>query len=222
MRAPSRQFTGLAEEPKRGVLVPALVALLVVGGVVWGGSRLFRGHTKPAQTAGTAAPETAGPSADTPAVPPDAPVPAPTAQATPPTSAAPSAPAPGVPTSSRKSARVGTTPPPNGAAASHGQSSAAGGSNVVHQEIPTASPSARATIHGHVKVGVRVTVDKSGRVVHESLDNPGPSRYFNRLASEAARKWRFAAADDRGTREWLLRFEFGRDGTTVHAVGPRS
>jgi len=28
--------------------------------------------------------------------------------------------------------------------------------------------------------------------------------------------------DNRGTREWLLRFEFGRDGTTVHAVGPRS
>jgi TonB family protein len=93
---------------------------------------------------------------------------------------------------------------------------------VVHQEIPAVSPGARATIHGHVKVGVRVTVDNTGRVVHESLDNPGPSRYFNRLASEAARKWRFATADNRGTREWLLRFEFGRDGTTVHAVGPRS
>ena len=45
MRAQSpRQFSGLADEPKRGVLVPALVALLVVGGVVWGGSRLLRGH----------------------------------------------------------------------------------------------------------------------------------------------------------------------------------
>ncbi len=232
MRAPSRQFTEFGAEPKRGVLVPALVALLVVGGVVWGGSRLWRGHAKPAQTAGTVAPETtaappeAPASADAPAGPPETPVPAPNAEATPPKAAAPSAPVPGVPTSSRKSARVGTTPPPNGSAAARGQSlaagSAAGGSTVVHQEIPAVSSSARATIHGHVKVGVRVTVDNTGRVVHESLDNPGPSRYFNRLASEAARKWRFATADNRGTREWLLRFEFGRDGTTVHAVGPRS
>jgi TonB family protein len=222
MRAQSRQFSELAEEPKRGVLVPALLALLVVGGVVWGGSRLWRGHAKPAQTAETVAPETTAAPADTPASPPEAPVPAPSSQAKTPTTAAPSASAPDMPTSSRKSARGGSTPPPNGAAASHGQSPAADGSNVVHQEIPTVSPSARATIHGHVKVGVRVTVDKTGRVVHESLDNPGPSRYFNRLASEAARKWRFAAADDRGSREWLLRFEFGRDGTTVHAVGPRS
>ena len=43
----------------------------------------------------------------------------------------------------------------------------------------------------------------------------------DRIASEAARKWRFAAADQ-GSREWVLRFEFGRDGTTVRAVGPRS
>jgi TonB family protein len=92
----------------------------------------------------------------------------------------------------------------------------------VHEEIPNVPLSARGTIHGHVKVGVRVTVDKSGRVVHDSLDNPGPSKYFNRVASEAARKWRFAVADSAGSREWLLRFEFGREGTTVHAVGPRS
>jgi TonB family protein len=100
--------------------------------------------------------------------------------------------------------------------------SATGSTAAVHEEIPNVSPSARGTIRGHVRVGVRVTVDNSGRVVRDSLDNPGPSKYFNRVASEAARKWRFAAADQGGSREWLLRFEFGREGTTVHAVGPRS
>jgi TonB family protein len=230
MRAQSRQFSELAEESKRGVLVPALIALLVIGGVVWGGSRLFGGHAKPAQNAEAGAPETAAAPAYAPAAPPDAQATPPTAAAAPSSAAAqpPAAagsrrtPAPAVPTSPKRSARVDTTPPPKVAAASRGQSSAAGNSTAVHEEIPTVPLSARGTIRGHVKVGVRVTVDNTGRVVHDSLDNPGPSRYFNRLASEAARKWRFAAANDGGSREWLLRFEFGRDGTTVHAVGPRS
>jgi TonB family protein len=102
------------------------------------------------------------------------------------------------------------------------QPSAAASASPVHEEIPNVPRSARDTIRGHVKVGVRVSVDRSGRVVRESLDSPGPSRYFNRLASEAARKWKFTPADDQVSREWLLRFEFGRDGTTVRAVRARS
>ena len=92
----------------------------------------------------------------------------------------------------------------------------------VHEEIPKVPLSARETIHGHIKVGVRVRVDGSGRVVRDSLDRPGPSRYFNRLASQAARKWKFAPAEDQLPREWFLRFDFGREGTTVHAVRARS
>jgi TonB family protein len=91
---------------------------------------------------------------------------------------------------------------------------------VVHEEIPSVSASSRSTIRGHVRVAVRVIVDGSGRVVRDNLDNPSSSNYFNRVASEAARKWRFVPADQ-GSREWLLRFEFGRDGTTVRPV-PRS
>jgi len=71
-------------------------------------------------------------------------------------------------------------------------------------------------------VAVRVTVDSSGNVVRDRFENAGPSRYFSRLASEAARKWKFTSADNEGSREWLLRFEFGRDGTTVHAIRARS
>jgi TonB family protein len=94
-------------------------------------------------------------------------------------------------------------------------------SSVVHEEIPKVSRSARDTIHGHVKVAVRVTVDRSGNVVGQTLENPGPSKYFARLASEAARQWKFAADDSQKSRQWVVHFEFARDGTTGRAV-PRS
>jgi TonB family protein len=99
---------------------------------------------------------------------------------------------------------------------------AASAPSALHEEIPQVPRSARETIHGRIKVGVLVRVDRSGRVVRDSLDSPGPSRYFNRLASQAARKWKFAPVEDQVSREWFLRFEFGRDGTTVHAVRARS
>ena len=94
--------------------------------------------------------------------------------------------------------------------------------SVVHEEIPRVPKSARDTIHGRIKVTVRVTVDKSGTVVNETLDNPGPSRYFARLATQAARKWKFAPSEEHTSREWLVHFEFSREATTGHASGARS
>jgi Protein kinase domain len=90
--------------------------------------------------------------------------------------------------------------------------------DVLHEEIPSVSLHSRETIHGHVKVIVRVTVDKSGAVVSDVLENPGPSKYFARLAGEAASKWKFAPADHQPTRQWLIRFEFSRDGTRALAA----
>ena len=90
------------------------------------------------------------------------------------------------------------------------------------RKFPLSPRSARESIHGHIKVTVRVAVDRSGAVVSEAVEEPGSSKYFARVASEAARKWRFAPADDQNSREWLLRFEFGRDGTTARAASPRS
>ncbi len=116
-------------------------------------------------------------------------------------------------------------------ATAEGRSRAPGESNeappspasaVLHEEIPRVPKSARDTIHGHVRVTVRVTVDSSGTVVSEQLDDPGPSRYFARLATQAATKWKFSASDDRAGRAWVVRFEFSRDGTTGHAVRSRS
>jgi TonB family protein len=93
---------------------------------------------------------------------------------------------------------------------------------VVHEQIPSVPRSARQTIHGHIKVAVLVIVDRSGNVIDALLQNPGPSWYFARQAREAARKWTFAPADNQDSRQWLLRFEFSRRGTTGHATTPRS
>jgi TonB family protein len=88
---------------------------------------------------------------------------------------------------------------------------------VLHEEAPDVAPSALATIRGHIKFAVRVTVDGSGNVVHATLANHSPSRYFTRLAMETAGKWKFAAADNQDSRQWMLRFEFTRDGASAHA-----
>ena len=90
--------------------------------------------------------------------------------------------------------------------------------DVLHEEIPNVPLHSRETIHGHVKVTVRVTVDKSGTVVSDVLENPGPSKYFARVAGQAASKWKFAPAAHEATRQWLVRFEFSRDGTRANAV----
>lgn len=88
---------------------------------------------------------------------------------------------------------------------------------VLHQVIPNVPRSARETITGRVKVGVRVKVDSAGNVSDTELVNPGPSKYFARLAQEAAKDWKFQPSQD-AVRDWVLRFEFGRSGTRVHPI----
>jgi TonB family protein len=94
--------------------------------------------------------------------------------------------------------------------------------SVLHEEIPEVPRRNRETIRGHIKISVRVTVDSSGTVVDETLEKPGPSKYFARLATEAARKWKFAPAGNHDSRKWLLQFEFTRGGASGHATTPRS
>ena len=90
---------------------------------------------------------------------------------------------------------------------------------VRQQVLPDVPLSARNTIEGHVRVGVKVDVDASGSVVGATLESPGPSQYFARLALEAARRWKFFPAQMNGDKvpsKWILRFAFGRLGTDVH------
>jgi TonB family protein len=71
-----------------------------------------------------------------------------------------------------------------------------------------------------------VVVDASGNVTGTSFDRPGPSKYFARLAQQAAEGWKFNPAQSGGQdvpREWILRFQFGRESTEVFpapATGP--
>jgi outer membrane biosynthesis protein TonB len=92
---------------------------------------------------------------------------------------------------------------------------------VVHQEIPAVSRGARESIRGQIKVAVRVSVDRAGNVVAENLQVHGSSNYFARLASDAAKKWKFTPADNPSPREWLLQFEFARSGVTAQAAPRR-
>jgi TonB family protein len=102
------------------------------------------------------------------------------------------------------------------------QSMAKRSPSVLHEEIPDVSRHALDTIRGIIKIWVRVTVDGSGKVVDESVQNPGRNRYFVRPAVDAAKKWKFEPADNQASRKWLLQFEFTRRGAAAHVVNPKS
>jgi len=85
--------------------------------------------------------------------------------------------------------------------------------HVLKQTMPNVSRSARDTIHGTIKVRVKVAVDPSGNVQNATLISPGPSKYFARQAMEAAQQWKFVPAQGQDPRTWIVRFGFKRSGT---------
>ena len=119
-------------------------------------------------------------------------------------------------TSNTAAPAEGSTPPATASAPSTAPAHAT--SFVVHEDIPSVPAYARSTIHGHVKVTVRVTIDGSGAVVSDTLVRAGPSKYFARLASESARRWRFGPSAGAGSRQSQIRFDFARSGTTARVV----
>lgn len=88
----------------------------------------------------------------------------------------------------------------------------------LREVMPDVPQSARRTIHGHLKVWVRVIVDQDGSVFAAAPDRAGPSRYFERLAVDAAKKWTFAPVDAPPRRVVQVRFDFSREGISGHAV----
>jgi TonB family protein len=84
-------------------------------------------------------------------------------------------------------------------------------SQIAHQVLPAVPDFARKTIRGKVRVSVRANVDSAGHVSDATVLSQN-SRYFANLALEAARQWEFTASPG----DWLLRFEFTSEGTTVH------
>jgi TonB family protein len=107
-------------------------------------------------------------------------------------------------------------PPASAASSNPGGRSARG--EVLDQVLPDVSQKARDTIHGKVRVVVRVHVDASGNVSAADLDSPSPSKFFADLALQAARRWEFQSPEADGhsiPSEWLLRFEFTQTDTQV-------
>ncbi len=92
---------------------------------------------------------------------------------------------------------------------------------VVQQVMPQVSPSARSTIQGKIKVRVKVEVDAAGNVADATFESAGPSKYFSRIALEAARDWKFSsvpAGEQGAARKWNLQFTFSRNGTEASAA----
>ena len=90
--------------------------------------------------------------------------------------------------------------------------------SVVQQVSPQVSPSARATISGKVRVSVKVKIDTVGNVASAKLESAGPSKYFARVAQQAAQDWKFSPAQQDGhpvPSEWMIHFAFGRSGTDI-------
>jgi TonB family protein len=89
---------------------------------------------------------------------------------------------------------------------------------ILDQVLPEVPQKARDTIHGTVRVSVRINVDASGNVTSADFDSPGPSQYFADQALAAARRWEFAPAKVDGRNvatEWIVRFEFSQLDTQV-------
>lgn len=87
--------------------------------------------------------------------------------------------------------------------------------SAINQVVPDVPLSARQTIKGTIQVSVRVIVARDGTVVAVTTVEPGPSRYFERLSLEAARKWTFTPATSDRQRTMMVRFYFKRSGTTA-------
>ena len=86
------------------------------------------------------------------------------------------------------------------------------------QVRPEAPARALNTIHGTVRVRVKVHVDPAGKVSTAVLDNAGPSRYFADLSLKAAREWVFTPPEVDGhsvPSDWLIQFHFTSAGAQM-------
>jgi TonB family protein len=180
---------------KRGPIAAALLAAVVLVGLI-----IYFSRGKNAPVPASATPEQ--PAAQT------------AAQPSSQTAAAPPTTTEAAPTTASKPPASGAVEPSKKPVASLG--------DVVHQVLPDVSPSARKTITGTIKVGVRLEVDPSGKVTAAKLTSPGPSKYFARLALAAAEHWEFSAPEVDGKpagSTWTVQFRFKR--TSIQAVPQR-
>jgi TonB family protein len=87
----------------------------------------------------------------------------------------------------------------------------------LNQVLPEVSDRSRSTIHGTVRVIIKVHVDSSGSVSGAEVAS-SPSKFFADSALQAARRWDFAPAKIGGQNvasDWLVRFDFTQSDTQV-------
>ena len=109
-------------------------------------------------------------------------------------------------------------PLPPLAAETHTAQADAGNGEILRRVQPNVLPSAIESIQGRVNVSVRVRVDQQGEVSDATLDSTGSSRYFARVAVEAAKNWKFKPAQEDAQAApsvWILQFEFTQSGTEI-------
>ena len=90
----------------------------------------------------------------------------------------------------------------------------------INQVIPDVPRSALQTIRGTIRVTMQVNIGKEGTVLAVTPKVPGPSRYFERLSLEAARKWTFTPSTSDKERTMLIQFHYTREGATAHTNMP--
>jgi TonB family protein len=93
-----------------------------------------------------------------------------------------------------------------------------GSTGALREILPDVPQSAKETIRGTIRVGVKVHVDPYGNVAGTELDTPGPSRYFARLATEAAQNWKFAPSSQNQERQFVVNFDFTNNDTRASAT----
>jgi TonB family protein len=112
-----------------------------------------------------------------------------------------------------------STPPESQGAGGGGRPTSSGDNGIVQRVMPEISPSARRTIRGTIKIGVRVDVDAAGNVTSARIASGGGSKYFSRVALEAAREWKFSPSpDEAGARAWKLQFALSRSNMEASAA----
>ena len=120
----------------------------------------------------------------------------------------------------------GAPPPGVASAAIIHPSPASSGSRIVpgavaEQPLPDVPKNAQNTIHGTIRVRLKLGVDSSGNVTTARFVSYGASRYFARLALGAAEQWKFTPpqVDGHGTpSEWIVLFEFSQQDITAHST----
>jgi serine/threonine protein kinase len=103
-------------------------------------------------------------------------------------------------------------------AAAHNSSSSGPQGAVSQQIMPAVSRNALHTVHGKLKVRVKVSVDSSGKVLIANFDSRGPSQYFAERSLQAARQWTFQPPQVGGKSvpsEWILKFQFEKTGVSA-------